>query len=92
MTYRLFLTNNFQKKRRKLEKSFNKKRAIKKCLDQLKTDPFYKSLKTHKAETKYSDRVYSSWVLGDLRISWNFNDDHIDVIDIFDIGNHNYYK
>ena len=90
--YRLFATNNFERKKKKFSKDKAKGRAIQKCLDQLKINPFYSSLKTHKADIKNVGKVYSSWVLGDLRVAWDFNQIEVDILDLFDIDNHSNYK
>lgn len=90
--YTIFATKHFERKKIKLSKDLLKKRAIDKCINRLKNNPFHNSLRTHKADIKYGLKVFSSWVWGDIRIAWIFNNEEIEVIDLIDIGDHNYYK
>lgn len=88
--YKLNFGNHFKRKVLKFTDSVTKSK-LGKALRQLEVDPFYKSLKTHKADIKYGVKVNSSWVIGDLRIAWRFSKNP-QVIDIIDIGNHKIYK
>ncbi len=54
----------------------------------LAKDPFTRSLKTHKVNSKKHGVQYSSRVDGDLRLVWNFDNDNNLVIIIADIGGH----
>jgi len=65
-----------------LQKQFNK------TLKQLRTDPFYSSLKTHKVDSKKYSNVYSSWVSGDVRIIWAFDEKQELVILVLETSTH----
>lgn len=54
----------------------------------LAKDPFAKSLKTHKVNSKNHGMQYSSRIDGDLRLIWNFDSENNLVIIIADIGGH----
>jgi hypothetical protein len=43
-------------------------------LSNLKIDPFYPSLKSHKVDTKKNKKVWSSWVSGYIRVIWAFDE------------------
>lgn len=77
------------KRDRKLDLKFRK------AFKQLKKDPFYGSLKTHKVKSSTFGFVYSSRVTGDLRILWYLNNKRLYIL-IVDIGGHegskNFYK
>jgi len=56
-------------------------------LKTMRNDPFFESLKTRKV--LITDRSYwSSRVSGDLRIIWNFNQNQIKIINLYNIGGH----
>lgn len=63
-------------------------KKIKKTIEQIKQDPKYPSLKTHKVDTKKYDGVWSSWVTGDIRVVWAFDKDDDLVILILELGTH----
>jgi len=67
-----------------------------KALRLLKNDPFYPSLKSHKVNTRNFGGKWSSWITGDLRIIWGFDEKEKQVILIFAIakhsGSHREYK
>ena len=67
-----------------------------KALGQISEDPFYPSLKTHKVDTVKYNEVFSSWISGDVRIIWTFNQDRKLTILILETGTHsgsnNVYK
>lgn len=74
------------KKNRLLEKK------ILKVFHFLKDDPFYPSLKSHKANTKNYGERWSSWVTEDLRIIWDFDEHNNLIILLLDIGKHSGVK
>lgn len=59
-----------------------------KSLRLLKNDPFYPSLKSHKVNTKNFGPKWSSWITGDLRIIWDFDEKEKLIIVIFVIAKH----
>ena len=55
----------------------------------MKSDPYAKTLKTHKAIAKIDGRqAMSSYVTDDIRIIWRFYGDKCEIIDLIDIGGH----
>ena len=50
-----------------------KEKRTKKALNLLCLDPFYPSLKSHKVATRNFGERWSSWITGDLRIIWDFD-------------------
>lgn len=63
-------------------------KKIRKTLHFLAQDPFYPSLKTHKANTRNYGEKWSSWVTGDIRIIWDYDTEKRLVIILLDIGKH----
>jgi mRNA-degrading endonuclease YafQ of YafQ-DinJ toxin-antitoxin module len=67
-----------------------------KALRLLKTDPFYPSLKSHKVNTRNFGEKWSSWIAGDLRVIWDFDEEARQIILLFAItkhsGSHKEYK
>ena len=86
--YELQTTSNFRKKYKKLvEKNKKLQNAIEKTLELLRSNPKYKSLKTHKVFLSQYGEVYSSFVTGDIRIIWIQIEEKL-VILLLDIGGH----
>ena len=71
------------KKNPKLEK------PIIKTILQLKTNPKHPGLRTHQINDPEYGKVWSSWVHGDLRIFWKYEEGKI-VILLLDIGDHDH--
>lgn len=71
-------------------------KRTKKAIKLMRTDPFYPSLKSHKVNTRNFGEKWSSWISGDLRIIWDFNQIKKQVILLFAItkhsGSHREYK
>lgn len=67
-----------------------------KALRLLKNNPFYPSLKSHKVNTRNFGEKWSSWITGDLRIIWDFDEERKLIILLFAItkhsGSHQEYK
>ncbi len=63
-------------------------KKARKALHLLEQDPFYPSLKTHKANTKNYGEKWSSWITGDIRIIWDYDAENKLVILLLDIGGH----
>ncbi|NQY80122.1 MAG: type II toxin-antitoxin system mRNA interferase toxin, RelE/StbE family [Candidatus Caenarcaniphilales bacterium] len=87
--YKLIQAKSFT---RKLKKLIEKRRLtidlLKSKFQVLAIDPFHKSLRTHKVNTRKLGYQYSSSIEGDLRIIWNFDSDKNLVILLLDIGGH----
>lgn len=61
---------------------------INKALSLLSQDPRHPSLNSHKVNTRRYGVRWSSWVTGDLRLIWDFDEHETIVILILDIGGH----
>ena len=86
--YELQTTSNFRKKYIKLaEKNKKLQNSVQKTLEQLKVNPRYKALKTHKVFLSQYGEVYSSFVTGDVRIIWIQIENRL-IILLLDIGGH----
>ena len=86
--YELQTTSNFRKKYKKLvEKNKKLQNAIEKTLELLRSNPKYKSLKTHKVFLSQYGEVYSSFVTGDIRVIWIQIENKL-IILLLDIGGH----
>ncbi len=86
--YEIQSISAFRKKYRKLtERNKKLEKAILLTIDLLKTNPKYKSLKTHKIFHSNYGEVYSSYVTGDIRIVWIEIDGKL-IILLLDIGGH----
>ncbi len=95
--YELSFANTFARTHKSLIKN-NKKfeNRLEKTLRLLKNDPFYPSLKSHKVNTKSFGEKWSSWITGDLRIIWDFDETKKRIILLLAItkhsGSHKEYK
>ena len=62
----------------------------------MRIDPFYPSLKSHKVNTRNFGQKWSSWITGDLRIIWDFDEVTKQIILLFAVtkhsGSHKEYK
>ena len=86
--YDIQITSRFKKRYKKLtEKNKKLENIILKTLRLLRTDPGYKSLRTHKIFISSFGEVYSSYVTGDLRIIWMQVENKL-IILLLDIGGH----
>lgn len=65
---------------------FEKRTA--KALRLLKTDPFYPSLKSHKVNTRNFGEIWSSWITGDIRIIWDFDEKNKQIIILLAVAKH----
>ena len=86
--YKIETTSIFDKGYSKLTKN-NKllEKKILKIIEKLKENPNYPSLKTHAVNLPSWDKVYSSWVTGDIRIIWRELDCQL-ILLLLDIGGH----
>ncbi len=59
-----------------------------KALNNIAKNPFYPSLKSHKANVAVTNsKAYASWVNGEYRIVWDYEKEN--RISILDFGTHN---
>jgi len=61
---------------------------VRKALKFLENDPKYPSLHSHKVQTLNLGERWSSWVTGDIRLIWDFDEDNNLIILVLDIGGH----
>lgn len=87
--FTLIFTKNFDETYTAIIKN-NKEieKKVRKALHFLSQDPFYPSLKTHRANTKNYGEKWSSWATGDIRIVWDYDTENRLVIILLDIGKH----
>lgn len=82
-------TPTYDKAYKKLIKGDQKKeKRTKKAVKLMRLDPFYPSLKSHKVTTRNFGEKWSSWVTGDLRIIWDFDETKKQIILLFTITKH----
>ncbi len=88
-SYQLKPKKYFIKKFKKLvSKNKDLEKKLEQVFDKLIKDPFDISLQTHKVRSKLGIEAYSSRLNGDLRIIWDFNENELNILDLFDIGGH----
>ncbi len=63
-------------------------KVIDKAFNKLKNNPFDFSLHTHKVNSKNFELKFSSRINGDLRFIWDFNENKLNILDLFDIREH----
>lgn len=95
--YVLYFAHSFPPTYKSLIKSdVEREKRIYKTLRLLKADPFYPSLNSHKVKTRSFGEKWSSWITGDLRIIWDFDQEEKERIILFAItshtGTHREYK
>ena len=95
--YVQFSTPTFDKAYKKIIKGdLEKEKRTKKAVKLIRIDPFYPSLKSHKVNTRSFGQKWSSFVTGDLRIIWDFDEAKKQIILLFAItkhsGSHREYK
>ena len=85
--YLLIFTSSFNKDYKKIIKRnpLLQKRILK-SLTLLSNNPNYQSLRTHKVNSIEFDNVWSSWVTGDVRIIWEYNNNS--AIKLLALGAH----
>ena len=72
--YSFLFTDTFNESYGKIIEGDKKKgKRTQKALNFLQQDPFYPSLKSHKVATRNFGECWSSWITGDLRIIWDFD-------------------
>ncbi|HWY79592.1 MAG TPA: hypothetical protein VNW29_04490 [Candidatus Sulfotelmatobacter sp.] len=87
--YILLFTKDFDESYIKLTKgNIETQKRIQKAITFLRQDPFYPSLRTHKANSKNYGEKWSSWVTGDIRIIWDFDSEEQLTILLLTIGRH----
>jgi len=87
--YELISTDAFKHSLIKILKGDQKlKKKILKTLRLLRQNPHYPSLRSHKVNTRFLGERWSSWVTGDIRIIWDFENGNRLTILLLDIGSH----
>lgn len=87
--YRIRTTPSFNRRFKKLSKKNSVlKNSIYEVLNRLSINPYQKSLKTHKVNSRVFKNAFSSRVTGDLRIIWSFDNSSSKVVNIYDLGGH----
>ena len=87
--YKLNFKEHFLKKYVKLVKRDQKlDEKIRKVLNKLSADPKDTSLKCHHVYSPIFGKLWTCRITGDLRIIWDYSKEHILILDIFDIGEH----
>lgn len=95
--YELHFANTFAPTYKVLIKGNEElEKRVEKSLRLLKNNPYYPSLKSHKVNTRKFGEKRSSWITGDLRIIWDFDEEGEQIILLFAItkhsGSHREYK
>ncbi|MCL4353568.1 type II toxin-antitoxin system mRNA interferase toxin, RelE/StbE family [Patescibacteria group bacterium] len=95
--FSLIATSGYDDAYKKLIKGNpEKEKRTKKAVKLIRTDPFYPSLKSHKVNTRNFGEKWSSFITGDLRIIWDFDEVEKKIILLFTIakhsGSHREYK
>jgi mRNA-degrading endonuclease YafQ of YafQ-DinJ toxin-antitoxin module len=86
--YELNTTKRVDRKIQKIVKKDKKlDKRLRKVFKQLKKDPFYKGLKTHKVNTPKWNIAYSSRVTGDIRLIWYLYERKLLIV-VVDVGGH----
>lgn len=86
--FELEFTKVYAREYKKLiKKNPQLRQVIQEILVKLATDPEDPSLKSHLIKHSELGRVWSSWVLPDLRILWEYQDEK-PVILVLKVGNH----
>lgn len=87
--YKVVFTDYFLQKNKTLtRKNKELKKRIKKALRLLQEDPFYPSLRTHRVNSRLYGERFSSWVSGDIRVIWDYDEKDTIVIILLDVGSH----
>ena len=87
--YLLIYTETFDECYREVIKGDQEKEnRTQKALNLLQQDPFYPSLKSHKVSTRNFGERWSSWITGDLRIIWDFDEEQRLTVLLLAIAEH----
>ena len=92
MTYQLDYTETFVKSIKKLSGKkpldIKLKKALEKCLITLADNPKSPGLNSHIVDSLDKKDVWSSWVTGDIRIIWEYNENKTLSIFLIRVGGH----
>jgi mRNA-degrading endonuclease YafQ of YafQ-DinJ toxin-antitoxin module len=89
--YTLRATPTFRRKLKRLIKTDAELRnRVRKTLELHATDPMSPSLRSHKVLDSTGTPSFSSFVTGDVRISWDYDrtTNETRIIDLLDVGGH----
>lgn len=88
MIYKIYPTKHYDREYKKLAKRNPRlNEQIVKVIEQLKSDPFKLSLRTHSVNSKICKDAYSSRVTKDIRIIWIFDKEKEGIL-LLSIGGH----
>jgi mRNA-degrading endonuclease YafQ of YafQ-DinJ toxin-antitoxin module len=87
--YQINFYKDYKPRYKKIVKNDEKlKHKISKTLRLLANNPKHRSLKSHKVNTKHYGYRWSSWVTGDIRVIWDFDQEGKLIILVLSIGKH----
>lgn len=87
--YNLVFAESFWSKYKAIsKKNLKLKNKIVKTFRLLASDPKHPSLKSHKVGTKKFGEKWASWVTGDLRIIWDYDENNTLTILVLSLGSH----
>ncbi len=86
--YSIFPTKAFSRKAKKILRTKQLQESFKRSIAIFEINPFAKGLFTHKVQSRKYGLMYSSKVTGDIRLIWNFDENNMILILLFDIGGH----
>lgn len=87
--YSIEPTKRFRASYKKIVRKDKKmSKRIQKVVDLLQFNPYYPSLKTHKVQTRSYGERYSSWITGDTRLIWDYDENNRLILLLLDIGGH----
>ena len=87
--YTLVSTPTYDNAYKKLIKgNQEKEKRTKRAVKLMRTNPFYPSLKSHRVITRNFGKKWSSWITGDLRIIWDFDEAEKQIVILFTITKH----
>ena len=64
------------------------RKRIDSAMEKMRSDPFQSSLKTHRVGTRNYGERWSSYVTGDLRIIWDFDEGKTLAVFLITLGGH----
>lgn len=87
--YHLAFSKSFLRDSKKLiEKNEKLKVMLHHTLSLLKIDPYFPTLRSHKVIGRLTGEAHSSWVNGDVRVLWEFDQKEIKLLNVLAIGGH----
>jgi len=85
----IYSSSSFLRQFKKITKQNSKlKEEIIETIEILRNDPFANVLQTHRVNPKVGGVRWASRVNGDIRIIWDFSNNNVQIIELWDIGGH----